>query len=241
MVELIHRFEPEPEIDLSMQYSFDDIDMKEDGEEDEEEGEDEEEEEEGDEEEEHEGEGEEEEEAMEVEEEEVEAEAEEQEEEEEEMAAEANEEDDSDAPDLDIWEPTLEDLEELRYKFYQQNGLDDENIRPISEVWLRNIWKLVPTKYQTENPELVQDLEDEITEDYRNVVKAAMVDFLVHEPDRRSAAQLDSGPLKDEMLRRVPKPWRGSVILAKKKLLRNLHAYHPVLAYINFMWRAVFR
>jgi dynein heavy chain len=138
------------------------------------------------------------------------------------------------------FEPTPEDLGELRYRFYIQHGLDAVNIGPIGETWLENIWKNVSAKLQFMYSGIAKELEKEVTDDYRIAVKRSMVDFVLHEPDKHTVAELDSGPRSDDILKRVPKPWRGSFILAKKKLLRNLHSYNPVLGYINFIWKAVF-
>lgn len=74
-------------------------------------------------------------------------------------------------------------------------------------------------------------------------VKRSMVDFVLREETSSSGeiADDESGPRSDDTLKIVPKPWRASVFAAKRKLLRNLHSYNPVPAYINFVWRGVFR
>ncbi len=149
--------------------------------------------------------------------------------------------DDGKMPKLDInFEPTEKDLGELRYSFYIHNGLDAINIRPIDTSWLNNIWINVPQRLRQSYPELSADLSDEVCDGYRMAVKKAMVDFVLHEPDKYSKAQLDSGPRGDDVLRKVPKPWRPDVLKAKRRLLKHLHAANPVLAYLNMVWRAVF-
>jgi hypothetical protein len=149
--------------------------------------------------------------------------------------------DDGKIPKLDLnFDPTPDDLGELRYSFYIHHGLDAINIGDIMDEWLENIWKNVPEKLRLAYDELFAELNAEVRDGYRIAVKRAMVEFVLHEPDRHTVAQLDSGARGDDMLKRVPKPWRSSIIAAKKKLLRNLHAYNPVLSYIHLVWRSVF-
>ncbi|XP_035714972.1 dynein heavy chain 7, axonemal-like [Folsomia candida] len=145
-------------------------------------------------------------------------------------------------PKLDLnFEPSNEDLGELLYRFYIHRGLDAINIGPIGESWLQNIWSHIPERLRLAYEDLSNDLLYEVTSAYRFTVKRAMVDFVLHEPDRHTVADFESGAKSDDMLKRVPKPWRASVLSAKRKLLRNLHSYNPVLAYINFVWKAIFR
>lgn len=150
--------------------------------------------------------------------------------------------DDGRMPKLDInFEPNERDLGELRYSFYIHNGLDAINIRPIESSWLDNIWTNVPERLQQSYPTLSANLSDEVCDEYRVAVKKAMIDFVLHEPDKFTKAQLESGPRGDDVLRKVPKPWRPDVLKAKKRLLKHLHVVNPVLAYVNMIWKAVFR
>jgi len=142
--------------------------------------------------------------------------------------------------DLDF-DPTPEDLGELRYSFYINRGLDAINIGELMESWLENIWKLVPEKLKLMYAEIFEVLNAEVKDGYRLHVKRAMVEFVLHEPDKHTMAQLDSGARGDDMLKKVPKPWRASLIAAKKRLLRNLHSYNPVLSYIHLVWKSVFK
>jgi len=136
--------------------------------------------------------------------------------------------------------PTEEDLGELRYRFYTHNGLDAVNIAALEQPWLDNMWELISYKLKTEYYPVAAELCDEVCDEYRVAVKRAMVDFVLHEPDKRTRPQLDSGVRNDETLRLVPKPWHESFLKAKRILLRNLHAYNSVLGYVNSVWIAVF-
>lgn len=150
--------------------------------------------------------------------------------------------DDGKFPKLEIdFEPNAKDLGELRYAFYVHNGLDAINIRPIETSWLNNIWKNVPIRLQLNYASICAGLSDEVCDDYKSTVRRAMIKSVLIEPEKIKHADLESGPRSDEMLRKVPKPWRADVLKAKKKLVKHLHAINPVLAYLNMVWRAVFR
>ena len=139
------------------------------------------------------------------------------------------------------FEPTPEELGDLRYNFYVHNGLDAVNIAPMEQKWLDNVWKLVPTELKTRYYSIAAELSDEVCDDYRGAVKKAVVDFVLHEPDKITPPKMDSGAQKDPMLRIVPKPWNESFLNASARLAKHLHAFNPVLGYINSVWVAVFR
>ena len=136
--------------------------------------------------------------------------------------------------------PTAEELGELRYHFYTHNGLDAVNIASLEQPWMDNMWELIARHLKVDYYAKALELCDEVCDEYRIAVKRAMVDFVLHEPDVRTIPQSDSGVRNDPDLRAVPKPWHESFLRAKRKLLRNLHAYNPVLGYINSVWIGVF-
>jgi len=142
---------------------------------------------------------------------------------------------------LDInFHPTLEDLGDLRYQFYIHNGIDAINIGALEQQWLDNIWNRVPFRLKAAYFNLSAHLSDQICDEYRVAVKKAVVEFVLHEPDKYRRVEMDSGPRNDPILMHVPKLWHHSVVIAKKKLARNLHAYNPVMGYIHLVWKAVF-
>jgi dynein heavy chain len=136
--------------------------------------------------------------------------------------------------------PNQEELGELRYHFYTHNGLDAVNIAALEQPWLDKMWDLIPRYLKVDYYAIAVELCDEVCDEYRVAVKRAMVDFVLHEPDKKALPQLDSGAKNDETLQIVPKPWHESFLRSKRKLLRNLHAYNPVLGYVNSVWIGVF-
>jgi hypothetical protein len=136
--------------------------------------------------------------------------------------------------------PNLQDLGLLLYSFCLRDGLQAVPIGEIGENWVQNILNNIPTKLKLSYELMLNELKAEFVEQYNISVKKSFVDYILEEPAKSKPVEGDSGARNDVMLDVVPKPWRGSVMVAKKKLLRNLHSCNPVPVYINYVWQAVY-
>lgn len=75
-----------------------------------------------------------------------------------------------------------EDL--LRYHYYVLHAIDDVHIKSIDIKTLENILNLIPAKWQTKFPELLNEVLQETKEDYNLTTKKAVIDFVLQEPLR---------------------------------------------------------
>lgn len=135
---------------------------------------------------------------------------------------------------------TRKDLTDLQYHFYVHNGLDALNIAPMEQSWLDHVWSLIPKRLKVDNYQTALELSDEVCDEYRVAVKKAMVNFVLQDPDQIHPPNLDSGIRNDPELGLVPRPWHSRFLRNRQRLLKNLHSYNGVLAYINGIWVSVF-
>ncbi|XP_046403325.1 dynein axonemal heavy chain 7-like [Ischnura elegans] len=87
---------------------------------------------------------------------------------------------DGDGTDQQI--PNKEEQMILRYYYYIHHGIDTIHVAPIEVSWLKNIYGLVPLHLKNRWATLVDELTDEIREDFLIAVKKAVVDFVLQDP-----------------------------------------------------------
>jgi hypothetical protein len=116
------------------------------------------------------------------------------------------------------------------------------NIPQIEGKWVENMWKNVPEKLQTSYKSLKVELEEEVVADYNEAVKQSMIDYIYSQKNNGGSDEDDDDmeSADQDILKRVPKPWRSSTMRSKKAISRHLYSYNPVLAYINFIWKTVY-
>ncbi len=68
-----------------------------------------------------------------------------------------------------------------RYHYYISNGIDTEHVAPMEDSWLQHIMSLVKEPLK-KHEETIENLCDEIKEDYLMSVKKAIVDFVLNDP-----------------------------------------------------------
>ena len=61
-----------------------------------------------------------------------------------------------------------------RYYYYINNGIDTEHVAPMEDSWLINVLHLVSNDLKTGHSETIENLSDEMREDYLLSVKKAI-------------------------------------------------------------------
>lgn len=137
--------------------------------------------------------------------------------------------------------PTIVEKDILRYYYYIHNGIDTEHVAPMENLWLQNVFKLVPQNTRDGHKVTIENLSDEMREDYLLSVKKAIVDFVLKDPrekdDKKEETLL---PHRKEMAL-VPKPWRKMFFHNKDIIHRILHITNPSMKQVLELWHTYFR
>uniref|UniRef100_A0A4W3H1L8 Dynein axonemal heavy chain 12 n=1 Tax=Callorhinchus milii TaxID=7868 RepID=A0A4W3H1L8_CALMI len=131
---------------------------------------------------------------------------------------------------------------QLNY-LYMKQSVESSPVVPIQQEWLATILTLVPEGLREgkKRETMVQDLFEEVVQDFDKSMKRFMVRNVLVKPDVKGLEYEDSAPLPEEPLGLdFSKPWHESVVKAKEEIKRNLHIIHPAmqtilnLGYMNF-------
>ncbi|XP_053554548.1 dynein axonemal heavy chain 7 [Bombina bombina] len=127
----------------------------------------------------------------------------------------------------------------LRYNYYISHGIDTEHVAPMEQLWLDNVLKKVP-EHLTVYSEKIDELSDEMKEDYLYSVKKAIVDFVLKDPrEKDKDKKTDPLPYRIE-LEIVPKPWKKTFWLNHSFMQDNLNSINPTMAAILDLWHSSF-
>uniref|UniRef100_A0A0X3NP81 Dynein heavy chain 7, axonemal n=1 Tax=Schistocephalus solidus TaxID=70667 RepID=A0A0X3NP81_SCHSO len=139
----------------------------------------------------------------------------------------------------------------LRYYYYINNGIDTDHVAPMEEYWMNNMKKRIRASVKAEaNQKLVEQIEDEIREDYILSVKKAIVDFVLKDPNESASGfstsrsnaeeETDVLPAHRRELAIVPKPWHNSFLTALRFSQKHLHAINSCMAQVLDLWFSQF-
>jgi len=147
---------------------------------------------------------------------------------------------------------SIDERDVLRYYYYIQNGIDTEHIEAMDDSWVKNIMAFVDNKLKVDREATIENLWDEVRDDYLTSIKKAIVDFVLKD-DRQEPAQAEGGdeqlgakkPAKEiepytADLQVVPKPWTAEFQSSRVRMRDNLHLNHPMTQYILNLWHADF-
>ncbi|VDM15555.1 unnamed protein product [Hydatigera taeniaeformis] len=136
-----------------------------------------------------------------------------------------------------------------RYYYYIYNGIDTDHVAPMEESWMMNMKKRIRPSVKAEaNDKLMEQIEDEIREDYLLSVKKAIVDFVLKDPsdpniDGLHKQETEEVTAKLEHRRElevVPKPWHGSFLIAQRFCRVHVHVTNRCMLQVLDLWFSQF-
>ncbi|XP_076459412.1 dynein axonemal heavy chain 7-like [Babylonia areolata] len=136
--------------------------------------------------------------------------------------------------------PTSAEKDILRYYYYIHNGIDTEHVAPMEDSWLENVLGLVPHPLKAGHTETIENLSDEMREDYLLSVKKAIVDFVLKDPRQLDDEKKEKLLPHREEMAVVPKPWNKSYLAALEATAQSLHTTNPCMMQVLNLWHVSF-
>jgi dynein heavy chain, axonemal len=129
----------------------------------------------------------------------------------------------------------------LRYYYYINNGIDTEHIEAIDESWEANIMAFVSDSLKEGRGATIENLWDEVKDDYLTSIKKAIVDFVLKDDkkeDKKELSDIETKPVKSytDDLKVVPKPWAGTFAAATQSMRDQLHLNNHLVQFVLNLW-----
>nr|XP_022323965.1 dynein heavy chain 7, axonemal-like isoform X6 [Crassostrea virginica] len=136
--------------------------------------------------------------------------------------------------------PTAADKDILRYYYYIHNGIDTEHVAPMEDSWLENVLGLVSEDLKKGHFETIENLSDEMREDYLLSVKKAIVDFVLKDQREKESDVEEKRPPHREEMDVVPKPWHKDYVAGLEAMSQKLHITTPCMLQVLDFWHTKF-
>ncbi|XP_060544998.1 dynein axonemal heavy chain 12 [Pantherophis guttatus] len=115
---------------------------------------------------------------------------------------------------------------------FMKKCVESNPVVPIQQEWLLSMLTLVPQSLMEgkDREKLVEELLNEITDDYEMSMRRYMVRSVLIKPEVKLLEYEKEGPLPVEPVGLdFSRPWHKSFIQARKQIFENLHILHPTL------------
>ncbi|XP_033097643.1 dynein heavy chain 7, axonemal-like isoform X2 [Anneissia japonica] len=136
--------------------------------------------------------------------------------------------------------PTAAEKDILRYYYYIHNGIDTEHVAPMEDSWLENVKRLVSEDLKCGHALTIDNLSDEMRDDYLLSVKKAIVDFVLRDPREKSEDKKEELTDARSELAVVPKPWKKSFLAAQSQITQELNVTNPTMLQVLELWHVSF-
>ncbi|XP_029937135.1 dynein heavy chain 7, axonemal [Myripristis murdjan] len=125
-----------------------------------------------------------------------------------------------------------------RFEYFIQNGIG-EHVAPMDDSQLENILKLVPCHLKS-SATTIEQLSDEIRDDYLFSVKKSVVDFVFRDSRKSDEDSKELPPHRAELMV-LPQLWNKSFARAQRRMRNNLHAINPAMLQVLDLWHVSFK
>ncbi|XP_033102995.1 dynein heavy chain 12, axonemal-like isoform X1 [Anneissia japonica] len=113
--------------------------------------------------------------------------------------------------------------------------VESSPIVPMEKHWFESILNLVPAHLRTgkEIQEYIEELFNEVKNDYANSMKKAMVQHVLVKPEVKGLEGVTTGPAPSEPVNLdYSSPWHDDFVEAVEQIKLNLHITHPSMQHV---------
>ncbi|KAI9347975.1 dynein heavy chain and region D6 of dynein motor-domain-containing protein [Zopfochytrium polystomum] len=125
-----------------------------------------------------------------------------------------------------------------RYYYYVSNGIDTQHVAEMEDVWLANVLGLLSDRLKAHHSDTLDQLSNEMRDDYHMSVKKAIVDFVLKDPrDKNELAAKETARDEDFVrIRQSTATWSIAYYVAQEKMKASLFIINPTVAGIFENW-----
>jgi dynein heavy chain, axonemal len=133
------------------------------------------------------------------------------------------------------------EIDNERYIHYIENGTNESMIAPLSNEQLKKVMSLIPLKLTTSENKIIklniQELSEEIENDYAYAMRKSIVDYILINLDERERLRIEwiARPFNLKTIR-APVPWHGQCVESRDWIFKNLNTINKVNSTLQDIW-----